>query len=311
MTGASAPSSATASWARNGSALKPGLASEPIASSNACRGIRSRASTSRASSRGGTDAGIDTGADHGVGDHVRGGDALGAGRDGLAPQRVEPACHEHGGAVEVELALDPPDPGGGQLGELGAQPLDELGGRLDGDEIRFGEVPVVVRLLLRAPGRQRCGAGVEVVRRLHDLATRLPHLDLARDLGVDPAGDERERVHVLQLAACPQLVRTGGTHGDVGVDTQRSLLHLRVRDAELDDRLPQELEEALRLLRRMDVGRGHDLDERRPTAVEVDEGVLGAADPPGATADVRRLGRVLLEVRAHDPDHVVAFARRY
>ena len=70
----------------------------------------------------------------------------------------------------VELAADPPDPRGRQLRQLGAQPLDELGGRLERHEVRLGEVAVVVRLLLRATRSQRVGGGVVVVRLLHDLA---------------------------------------------------------------------------------------------------------------------------------------------
>ena len=93
-----------------------------------------------------------------------------------------------------------------------------------------------------------------------------------------------------------------GPHRDVRVDAERALLHLGVGDAELDDRLPQELQEALRLLGRADVGRGHDLEQRRAAAVVVDERVLGAADPARLPAHVHRLRRVLLEMGAHDPD---------
>ena len=142
---------------------------------------------------------------------------------------------------------------------------------------------------------------------LLDLAARLPDADLPRDLRVDATRDVRERVHVLDLAARPQLVRSGRAHGDVRVDPERALLHLRVRDAELDDRLPQQLEEALRLLGRVDVGRRDDLDERRAAAVVVDERVLGPADPPGAATDVHVLRGVLLEVRADDSHCMITF----
>ena len=145
---------------------------------------------------------------------------------------------------------------------------------------------------------------------LLDLAARLPHGDLAVDLGLDTPRDVRERVHVLDLAPRPELVRPVGPHRDVGVDAQRSLLHLRVGDAELDDRLPEKLEEPLRLLRGVDVRRGDDLDERRAAAVVVDERVVGAADPARPAADVDVLRRVLLEVRADDPDRMVTIWQR-
>jgi hypothetical protein len=145
---------------------------------------------------------------------------------------------------------------------------------------------------------------------LLDLAAGLPHLDLPRHLGVDTAGDEVEGVHVLDLRARAQLVRAGRPHRDVGVDAERPLLHLRVRDAEFDDRLPEQLQEALRLVGRVDVRRRHDLDQRRPAAVEVDERVDGAADPAAPAADVRRLRRILFEVRPDDADLVITVRPR-
>ena len=208
----------------------------------------------------------------------------------------------------------------GSSGSSGAQPLHEVRRRLDGHEIRLGEVPVVVGLLFRAACGERARPDVEVVGVLLDLGAGLPDSHLPRNLCVDPACDVRERVHVLDLAPGAQLVGARRAHGDVGVDAERALLHLRVRDPELDDRLPEELEEPLRLLRGVDVGRGDDLDERRPAAVVVDERVLGAADPARATPDVDVLRRVLLEVGTNDAylmfsvlqwyDHVAVDARR-
>ena len=58
-------------------------------------------------------------------------------------------------------------------------------------------------------------------------------------------------------------------------------------------------------------GPGDDLDERRAAAVEVDERVVGAADPAGPPADVRGLRRILLEVRADDPDLMVTLRGGY
>ena len=55
-----------------------------------------------------------------------------------------------------------------------------------------------------------------------------------------------------------------------------------------------------------DVRRGDDLDEWRSAAVEVDERIVGATDSARPTPDVHCLGRILLEVSAHDPDHTVA-----
>ena len=146
---------------------------------------------------------------------------------------------------------------------------------------------------------------------LLDLAARLPHGDLPVDLGVDTPRDVCERVHVLDLAPRPELVRPVGPHRHVGVHAQRSLLHLRVGDAELDDRLPEKLQEPLGLLRGVDVRRGDDLHERRPAAVVVDERVVGTTDPAGPAADVDVLRRILLEVRADDPDLMFTIWQRH
>src|SRR5881397_2630185 len=57
-----------------------------------------------------------------------------------------------------------------------------------------------------------------------------------------------------------------------------------------------------RLLRRADVRLRDDLDERRAGPVEVDQRRARAVDPALGAADVQRLRRVLLEVRACDSD---------
>ena len=128
------------------------------------------------------------------------------------------------------------------------------------------------------------------------------------DLGVDAAGDVVERVHVLDLASRAQLVGAERPDRDVRVDAERSLLHLGVRDAELDDRLAQELKEALRLVGGVDVGSGHDLEQRRTAAVVVDERVLGAADATRLPTHVHRLCRVFLQMGPHDSHPELAIA---
>ena len=115
-----------------------------------------------------------------------------------------------------------------------------------------------------------------------------------------------ERVHVLQLGARAETGFATFADGDVRIRAQRSLLHLCVRDAELDDRLAEQLQEALRLLGAANVRLRDDLHERRAAAVEVDVRVRGADDAARRPADVDRLGRVLLEMRPDDADLCVA-----
>ena len=79
------------------------------------------------------------------------------------------------------------------------------------------------------------------------------------------------------------------------------------RDPELAQRLAQQLQPLARLLGRLDVGLGDDLDERRAAAVEVDDRRVGAVDAP-RLPHVDELRRVLLEVHAVDA-HVAQMAR--
>ena len=86
--------------------------------------------------------------------------------------------------------------------------LDEVVRRMDGDEVGLREVAVVLRLFLGAHRRRLLVARVEMERLLVDGAARLVDLDLPRDLALDPLRREVERVHVLQLGARAQLVRS-------------------------------------------------------------------------------------------------------
>ena len=66
-------------------------------------------------------------------------------------------------------------------------------------------------------------------------------------------------------------VLAGPAHRDVRVAAQRALLHVAVRDADRLDRRLQQREEPPRGLGRAQVGLGHDLEQRRAAAVEVDD----------------------------------------
>ena len=98
--------------------------------------------------------------------------------------------------------------------------------------------------------------------------------------------------------------------GDVDVEAHRALLELGVGQAELDDGLAQQLQEALGRLGVVQVGLGHDLDERRAAAVEVDERG-GRAVQASGLGDVDVLRRILLEMRARDADRDAAVVARH
>ena len=220
---------------------------------------------------------------------------------------VATARDEAVGEVEVDLLLEPADARAGQLADLGAGALHQLRRRLDR---RRGRAPgssgsrapppwSAAARSSRSAGRSGASAG------------RPPRPPRRARPGARPRPRSRRATNLKEFMFLSSVfvrkpVLAGLAHRDVGVAAQRALLHLGVGDAELDDRLAQELEEAPRLLAGADVRLGHDLDERRAAAVEVDERRLGAADPAGRAADVDRLRRVLLEVRADDPDLAVA-----
>ena len=254
--------------------------------------------------------GCDPGGDELVRKHVRRFLRVGARVDNRCPEPVEPAGHEHVRVVERERVGDAADPRAGQLADLAAQPLDEVVRRVHGDEVGLREVAVVLRLFLGAHRRRLLVARVEVERLLVDRAAGLVDLDLPRDLALDPLRREVERVHVLQLRARAQLVGAGRADGDVDVEAHRSLVELGVGQLQLDDGLAQQLQEALGRLGVVQVGLGHDLDERCAAAVEVDERGGGAVQPPGL-GDVDVLRRILLEVGARDADRDAAVVARH
>ena len=183
-------------------------------------------------------------------------------------------------------------------------------GRVHGHEVGLGEVAVVLRLLLGPHRRRLLVRRVEVERLLLDGAAGLVDADLARDLALDPLRGEAERVHVLQLGARPQLVAPAGrteTLTSKRIDPFSS----SASDSPSSTTVwRSSCRNRFAVVGVVDVGRGHDLDERRPAAVEVDERRRRAVDA-AARGDVHVLRGVLLEVRAHDPDLDVAVRRRH
>jgi len=134
---------------------------------------------------------------------------------------------------------------------------------------------------------------------------------LPLDLRVHSTLDRAQRVDVLGLTArAPRLTRSGQRHIDVAA--QRALLHAHVRHPERAHQVAQ----------LGDVGTGdeggersgaddrlgHDLDERDPGAVVVDEGVVGTVDASGGSTGMGQLAGVLLHVDALDLDPEVARA---
>ena len=96
-------------------------------------------------------------------------DATGSAPAARRVSRAVAAAGDEPGLRRLQAERRPrPNPRARQLRQLAAQPLDDRGLGLDRDEIRLGEVAVVVRLLFRAVRREPVGAGLVVVRVLLD-----------------------------------------------------------------------------------------------------------------------------------------------
>ena len=137
-------------------------------------------------------------------------------------------------------------------------------------QVGLGEIPIVVRVLLRAHHCQLVVVGVVEERGLLDAAAVLQHLRLPRDLGGDPLLHPLDRVQVLDLGLGSELVRSEGADRHVRVAAQVPLLHVAVRDLEPAHQPPQRHEERGALGGRAEHGLRHHLQERHAGAVEVD-----------------------------------------
>jgi len=105
--------------------------------------------------------------------------------------------------TQAELALEALGAGRRQLGHRRARLVEHRLGRRDRHEIGFGEVAVVVRLLLRAQRADRAGCRIEVERLLHDLLARVEDRPLALDLGGDTAFEKRNEFMFFSSVLVP------------------------------------------------------------------------------------------------------------
>ena len=127
--------------------------------------------------------------------------------------RVEPARGlDLGGQDAGVVGLDaqpfvPLALGVGQLGQRSAAFLEEGLVQLERQQVRVGEVAIIVRIFLRAEGPRDVLVGVVEPRFLGDLAALLDQLDLAARLMLDHRHDEADRVDVLGLGPGAKLAR--------------------------------------------------------------------------------------------------------
>ena len=232
------------------------------AGSTATAASRGTSWTKRASRR----AGVDTRVERG--EHVGVVVALDEERD-VAARRVDA-----GGACERG------PPRGWQRGHRGVDACDPLVTGIERDEVGLGEVAVVLRLLL-AP--QRVGAAlvlVPVPRLLDDALAGLEQLDLAARLVLDGAAERAQRVEVLDLAAGAERCVCGPAAPTRSRRRATSPPPSCASDASMARRMARSSDTYARAsVDGAKVGLAHDLEQRHPGAVVVDERVSGVVDP--------------------------------
>ena len=146
----------------------------------------------------------------------------------------------------------------GQLREAALYLAEPGRGDLQRQEVGFGEVAVVVGVLLAPELVYLVVVRVVVEGRLLDAAAGLEDPALALQLSREPPLDEAEGVHVLELGlGAKGPVRI--SDADVGVAAELALLHVRLRDAYGAEYVFQVVGRRARRLGRWYVGLSNDL----------------------------------------------------
>ena len=162
-------------------------------------------------------------------------------------------------------------------------------------QVRAGEVAVVVGFFLAAHGTRLVLVRIVQAGFLHHLAAVFDQLDLALHFVIDGFFDEAERVDVLDLGTGAECGLADRPYRDVAVAAQRAFSHVAVADAEVTHQRVDGLHIGHGLLGAADVRFGDDLQQRGAGAVQVD-----AAH--AVEIFVQALAGVFFQVRAGDPD---------
>ncbi len=121
----------------------------------------------------------------------------------------------------------------GQFGQAGAAFVQKALIEFEWQQVRVGEIAVVVRVLFRTHRAGRAGIGIKQPRFLHDLATILDQIDLAADLVLDRLHDEAHRIDVLGFGPRAQLGIADLAHADIDVGPHRALFHVAVARSDI------------------------------------------------------------------------------
>src|SRR5690606_16915765 len=133
---------------------------------------------------------------------------------------------------------------------------------------------VVGRALLAPEAVGPLATLVEASRLLTHLASVLEKLRLPLDLVLDGSCDVLERVEVLDLHLGAELLSRAAQR-DVDVGPQLALLRSGIRHGYGPGYRANLSQQFTGVVGRAEVGLGDHLDQRRPSAIEVDEAVVG------------------------------------
>ena len=156
-----------------------------------------------------------------------------------------------------------------QLRHLSPDALHPFLGNHQRRQIRVRKITVVRSVFLAAHGAGLAAVRVEQHGGLLDRVAVFDLLDLPQHLKVDGLLHELETVQVLDLAPCAQR-GAGPAHRHVGIAAKTTLLHVAVANADPAHDLVQFAGIGHGFGAGAHVGLGHDLQQRRAGAIEVD-----------------------------------------
>ena len=123
------------------------------------------------------------------------------------------------------------------------------------------------------------------------------HLPLPLELELQGPEHGPKAVHILHFdLGFGKLGLAPGPNADVGVAAKAALLHIPGAHAQVPNDRPHLRQIQTRLLGRPEVRLAHDLHQRRPRTVQVDQAVVLAR----VVAAMQQLGRILFEMHPHD-----------
>jgi hypothetical protein len=159
--------------------------------------------------------------------------------------------------------------GAGQFGQPVLDLLHIIISQDDGNQVRLGEIAVVVGLFLGAHGLGLVLGHVPEAGLLDHPFTFLNDGDLTLDLILDGLFGETEAVHVLDLGLGAELLGALRADRDVRVAPQGAFLHVAVRNADVEQDVPEGGQISMGLVRAADIRLGDDLDQGNAAAVVV------------------------------------------